>query len=89
MAETVSEILVDTLLKAGAKRCYGIVGDTINHFTDAIRRSKLEWVHVRHEEVGALAAGGRVLHDREPECVRGDGGTGQPSFHKRYIRKPP
>ena len=49
MSETVSEILVDALLAAGAKRCYGIVGDTINHLTDAVRRSDMEWVSVRHE----------------------------------------
>ncbi len=58
MSQYVSEVIVDTLLKAGAKRCYGIVGDTINHFTDAVNKSDLEWVHVRHEEVGAFAAGG-------------------------------
>ncbi|APZ43580.1 thiamine pyrophosphate-dependent enzyme [Acidihalobacter ferrooxydans] len=58
MPATVSEVIVDTLVQAGAKRCYGIVGDTINHLTDAMRRSPLHWVHVRHEEVGALAAGG-------------------------------
>ncbi|WNZ54841.1 thiamine pyrophosphate-binding protein [Microbulbifer sp. MKSA007] len=58
--QTVSEIIVDTLVKAGAKRCYGIVGDTINHFTSAVRTSDLEWIHVRHEEVGAFAAGGSL-----------------------------
>lgn len=56
MASTVAEIIVDTLTQAGARHCYGIVGDTINHFTDAVRRSSLRWVHVRHEEAGALAA---------------------------------
>ena len=37
MARKVAEIIVDTLVKAGAQRCYGIVGETINHFTDAVR----------------------------------------------------
>ncbi|TMV78437.1 hypothetical protein FGG78_26570, partial [Thioclava sp. BHET1] len=45
MSKTVSEVIVDTLAKAGAKRCYGIVGDTINHFTDALRRSDIRWIH--------------------------------------------
>ena len=37
---------------AGVKRVYGIVGDSLNGLTDAVRRQgKIEWVHVRHEEV--------------------------------------
>ena len=60
MSQSVSDIIVDTLSEAGAKRCYGIVGDTINHFTDVLSRSDIDWVHVRHEEVGAMAAGGEA-----------------------------
>ena len=41
------------LSEAGAKRCYGVAGDTLNYFTDSIRRSDIRWVHVRHEEAGA------------------------------------
>ncbi|MCB1622811.1 MAG: hypothetical protein KDI44_19005 [Thiothrix sp.] len=65
MSQTVAEIIVDTVLEAGARRCWGIVGDTINHFTDAVRRAALRWVHVRHEEAGALAAGGEAYLTRE------------------------
>jgi pyruvate dehydrogenase (quinone) len=50
----VGDIIVDVLEKAGTKRCYGVVGDTLNHVTDAIRCSTIDWVHVRHEEAGAL-----------------------------------
>jgi thiamine pyrophosphate-dependent acetolactate synthase large subunit-like protein len=39
------------------KRIYGIVGDSLNGITDALRNSDIEWVHVRHEEVAAFAAG--------------------------------
>jgi pyruvate dehydrogenase (quinone) len=53
----VADLVIETLQKAGVKRCYGIVGDTLNHVTDAIRRSEIEWVHVRHEEAAAFAAG--------------------------------
>ena len=60
MSKTVSEIITNVLVEAGAKRCYGIVGDTINHFTNVISQSDLQWVHVRHEEVGAFAAGGEA-----------------------------
>lgn len=80
MAQTVSEVVVDALINAGAKRCYGIVGDTINHFTDAIRRSDLEWVHVRHEEVGALAAGGESYVTRELSVCAGTAGPGSLHF---------
>ncbi|SFK58505.1 thiamine pyrophosphate-binding protein [Methylophaga sulfidovorans] len=42
MQKTVSQVIVDTLSEAGAKRCYGIVGDTINHFTNTINHSDIE-----------------------------------------------
>jgi pyruvate dehydrogenase (quinone) len=58
MAITVSDQFVNTLLAAGVKRVYGVVGDSLNGITDALRRQgKIEWVHVRHEEVAAFAAG--------------------------------
>lgn len=80
MASTVSEIVADTITKAGAKRVYGIVGDTINHFTDAVRRSDLDWVHVRHEEVGALAAGGESYMTGELSVCSGTCGPGSLHF---------
>jgi pyruvate dehydrogenase (quinone) len=58
MAKKVAEIFIETLVKAGVKRVYGVVGDSLNGLTDVIRRSKqIEWLHVRHEEVAAFAAG--------------------------------
>jgi pyruvate dehydrogenase (quinone) len=55
---TVADQFADVLVAAGVKRIYGIVGDSLNGLTDAVRRQgKIEWVHVRHEEVGAFAAG--------------------------------
>ncbi|MHC1481016.1 thiamine pyrophosphate-dependent enzyme [Frateuria aurantia] len=57
----VADIIVDVLQESGVQRCYGIVGDTLNYVTDAIRRSPLQWVHVRHEEAGAMAAGADAL----------------------------
>src|SRR6266436_7490336 len=57
MAETVAERLVQTLIDAGIRRVYGIVGDSLNPVTDAIRRSgTVDWVHVRHEESAGFAA---------------------------------
>lgn len=80
MSRTVAEIIVDTLSKAGAKRCWGIVGDTINHFTDAVRRSDLRWVHVRHEEAGAFAAGGEAYMTGELALCAGTCGPGSLHF---------
>src|SRR5580698_2218241 len=58
MARTVADQFAETLAAAGVKRIYGIVGDSLNGLTDAIRRQgKIQWMHVRHEEVAAFAAG--------------------------------
>jgi len=55
---TVADQFANTLAVAGVKRIYGVVGDSLNGLTDALRRQgKIEWVHVRHEEVAAFAAG--------------------------------
>jgi pyruvate dehydrogenase (quinone) len=55
---TVAEQFAEILAVAGVKRIYGIVGDSLNGLTDAIRKQgKIEWLHVRHEEVAAFAAG--------------------------------
>jgi len=54
----VADQFAETLAASGVKRIYGIVGDSLNGFTDAIRRQgRIQWVHVRHEEVAAFAAG--------------------------------
>src|SRR6202453_1090908 len=56
--KTVADQFAETLAAAGVKRIYGIVGDSLNGLTDAIRRhGKIQWVHLRHEEVAAFAAG--------------------------------
>ncbi|KAB1073011.1 ubiquinone-dependent pyruvate dehydrogenase [Methylobacterium planeticum] len=54
----VADLVVETLQQVGVARIYGVVGDSLNAVTEAIRaRGKIEWVHVRHEEAGAFAAG--------------------------------
>src|ERR1700719_720198 len=56
--KTAADQFAETLAAAGVKRVYGIVGDSLNGLTDAFRRQrKIEWVHVRHEETAAFAAG--------------------------------
>ena len=58
MAKRVADLLVDVLVEAGVKRVYGVSGDSLNGITDSIRtRREIEWIHVRHEEVAAFAAG--------------------------------
>src|SRR3979411_2142632 len=55
---TVADQMVDTLAVAGVERIYGIWGDSLNGFTDSLRRhGAIKWLHVRHEEVAAFAAG--------------------------------
>ncbi len=80
MAKTVSEVVVDTLEKAGAERIWGIVGDTINHFTNAVRKSSLRWMHVRHEEAGGLAAGGEAYMTGKLSVCAGTCGPGSLHF---------
>ncbi|MCO6523708.1 MAG: ubiquinone-dependent pyruvate dehydrogenase [Candidatus Schmidhempelia sp.] len=75
----VAEILIDVLTRAGVTHCYGIVGDTLNAVTDAIYHSEIEWIHVRHEEAGALAAGAEAfITDKLTACA---GSCGPGSLH--------
>jgi pyruvate dehydrogenase (quinone) len=58
MARIVADFMAEALKQAGVKRIYGVVGDSLNGFTDALRRLEgIEWIHMRHEEAGAFAAG--------------------------------
>ena len=58
MSRTAADYMAETLARAGVTRIYGVVGDSLNGFTDSLRRLKsIEWVHVRHEEGAAFAAG--------------------------------
>src|ERR1017187_7564860 len=58
MAKRVADLLVDVLAGAGVRRIYGISGDSLNGITDSIRATKqLDWIHLRHEETAAFAAG--------------------------------
>src|SRR6202050_208461 len=77
MARTIAEDLIDTLVKAGVQRIYGLVGDSLNPVTDAIRRSgKVQWVHVRHEETAAFAAGAEAQLTGQLAVCAGSCGPG-------------
>jgi pyruvate dehydrogenase (quinone) len=78
--KTVAEIVIETLQSAGVRHCWGVPGDTLNYVTDAIRRSEIEWVHVRHEEVGAFAAGAEALLSGHLTACAGSCGPGSLHF---------
>src|ERR1700727_2903957 len=80
MSQTVGELLTATLVELGVSQVFGIVGDALNPFTDAIRREKrVKWLGVRHEEGAALAAAGQAkLTGRLGVCC---GSTGPGSTH--------
>src|SRR5580658_1505383 len=79
MAQTVSDILVSVLEQIAVKQIFGLIGDSLNPLADAVRRSHIEWIGVRHEEGAALAASGQAkLTGRLSVCC---GTTGPGSTH--------
>jgi len=61
MASSVADVIVSILKASGVRRVYGIPGDSLNGFTDALRRDgAISWQHVRHEEAAAFAAAGEA-----------------------------
>ena len=80
MAKRVADLLVDVLLEAGVQRVYGVTGDSLNGIADAIHsREQIRWIHVRHEEAGAFAAGAEAhLTGKLAVCV---GSSGPGNLH--------
>ncbi len=72
---TVASHLVDALAGAGVKHIYGVVGDSLNSVTEAVRKHKeVDWIRVRHEETGAFAAGAEAqLTGRLAVCAGSSG----------------
>ncbi|HET9861209.1 MAG TPA: ubiquinone-dependent pyruvate dehydrogenase [Nocardioidaceae bacterium] len=74
---TVAEFIADSLVASGVRRVYGIPGDSLNGFTDALRtRPELAWVHVRHEEAAAFAASAEAGLTGELAVCAGSCGPG-------------
>jgi pyruvate dehydrogenase (quinone) len=74
---TVADVLIETLASLGVKRVYGIVGDSLNGITDALRRKKtLAWIHTRHEEAAAFAASAQAQLTGELAVCAGSCGPG-------------
>lgn len=73
----VADVFIDTLEAAGIKRIYGIVGDSLNGFTNSLqKRNTIQWVHTRHEEVAAFAAGAEAQLTGELAVCAGSCGPG-------------
>ncbi len=80
MARNVADLLVEVLVGAGVQRIHGVSGDSLNGITDSIRRRKeIQWVHARHEETAAFAAGAEAhLTGRLAVCA---GSCGPGNLH--------
>ncbi|WP_046506330.1 ubiquinone-dependent pyruvate dehydrogenase [Streptomyces odonnellii] len=77
MAVTVADAIVSTLKASGVRRVYGLPGDSLNGFTDALRRDGgIVWAHVRHEEAAAFAAAGEAGVTGELAVAAGSCGPG-------------
>src|ERR1700760_1372708 len=76
MARTVADFLVSALEQVGVRQIFGMIGDSLNPLADAVRRSKIEWVGVRHEEGAALAAAGQAKLTGELGVCCGTTGPG-------------
>lgn len=77
---TVGDVMVQMFASAGVERIYGLAGDSLNGITDAVRRHEtIEWMHVRHEEAAAFAAGAEAhLTGRLAVCA---GSCGPGNLH--------
>ena len=77
MSRKVADLMAEGLHLAGVERVYGIVGDSLNGFTEALRqRGDIAWVHTRHEEVAAFAAGAEASLTGELAVCVGSCGPG-------------
>ncbi|MDT9685401.1 pyruvate dehydrogenase [Streptomyces sp. TRM76323] len=75
--QNVAEQFVDTLVRAGVQRLYGVVGDSLNPVVDAVRRTRgIEWIQVRHEESAAFAAGAEAQVSGRLAACAGSCGPG-------------
>ncbi|QHC24806.1 pyruvate dehydrogenase [Streptomyces sp. GS7] len=75
--QTVAEQFIDILVRAGVRRLYGVVGDSLNPVVDAVRRhSGIDWIQVRHEEAAAFAAGAEAQLTGKLAACAGSCGPG-------------
>src|SRR5271156_520158 len=78
MAKTIADLLTETLADAGVKRIWGVTGDSLNGISERLRRrGDTAWMHVRHEEVAAFAAGAEAALTGGLAVCAGSCGAGQ------------
>ena len=78
--DNISDLFEQTLAQAGVRRIYGLVGDSLNGITESVRKQgRIDWIHVRHEETAAFAAGAEAhLTDSLAVCA---GSCGPGNLH--------
>jgi pyruvate dehydrogenase (quinone) len=76
MPQLVAGLLVNVLEQIGVRQIFGLIGDSLNPLGDAVRRSKIEWIGVRHEEGAALAAAGQAKYTGRLAVCAGTTGPG-------------
>jgi len=77
MSQSIADLFVATLKDAGVKRIWGVTGDSLNALNDSLRRDGgIEWMHVRHEEVAAFAAGAEAAASGQLAVCAGSCGPG-------------
>ena len=80
MSTKVADAIIETLQSAGVQRCYGVVGDTLNDIAHSMQKHGMRFVHMRHEEAGAFAAGAEALLTGELTAIAGSCGPGSLHF---------
>ncbi|MDF2604159.1 MAG: pyruvate dehydrogenase [Sphingomonas sp.] len=77
MTMTIADLMAQTLANAGVKRIWGVTGDSLNGLNDSLRRlGSIDWMHVRHEEAAAFAAGAEAAVTGELAVCAGSCGPG-------------
>jgi len=77
MSKKVADLITEVLHQAGVRRIYGVVGDSLNGITESLRqRGDIDWIHTRHEEVAAFAAGAEAQLTGELAVCAGSCGPG-------------
>lgn len=77
MSKNVADQLVEMLVESGVKRIYAVTGDSLNQVNEAVRKDdRIRWIHVRHEETGAFAAGAEAQLSGQLACCAGSSGPG-------------
>jgi pyruvate dehydrogenase (quinone) len=77
MARTIADHLAQTLAAAGVLNIWGVTGDSLNGLSDSLDRlGSIRWMHTRHEEVAAFAAGAEAAATGRLAVCAGSCGPG-------------